>query len=141
MSDPTPTIVPPPPSLGQKVAVLVQSVVTNPGVRKAALALLVAILGALGYHFTSGCAPMTPAQQVRYDRIKCEIHALEPAALADADALVQEFEDGKISADELFKDAQLVQEALHEVKDAFQACTVAYPMSSTRTDLILDAGF
>jgi regulator of protease activity HflC (stomatin/prohibitin superfamily) len=53
-------------------------VALNPGVRKAAFALVVAVLAALGISLGSGCHQLTPAQEAKALRFACEVEALTP---------------------------------------------------------------
>lgn len=67
----------------EKVSELLTRVVGNAAVRKAFVALVMAVLTALGVSYAAGCAPfassLSPAQQRALDAHKCYVAALEPA--------------------------------------------------------------
>ncbi len=81
----------------------------------------------------TGCgAPLTPAQQAQYDRVECEVKALAPLALTDADAVVHAIEDGKIDFADV---ANLTVEAkanFDAAKAAFNNCRAQFPTLSKK---------
>lgn len=74
-----------------------------------------------------GCSSLTPAQEAQYDRIKCEVQALEPLALADADYTVHTIEAGALSLDAAISDVQTIKANVNAVKAAFQTCRAQFP--------------
>lgn len=77
----------------------IKNVAANPAVKKAAAALLLAVLAALGISLSSGCASLgnVDAQRARVDKFKCRVAALAPLTdpVLDTEQLVQDLYAGK----------------------------------------------
>lgn len=65
---------------------------------------------------------LTPAQQAQYDRVKCEVKALTPVALDDADHVVNSIEDGNLSLADLLELIPVTEATAAAVKSAFSDC-------------------
>lgn len=77
-----------------------------------------------------GCVGgVTPAQQAQFDRIKCEVKALTPVAVEDADHIVHSIEDGNISLSDVFELIPVVQDTEAKVRAAFAACRNPQPVA------------
>ena len=75
----------------------------------------------------SACTGTPAAKRAQYDRVKCEVQALEPLALYDADYAVREIESGGLSLEQLISGPALVKQNVDTVKAAFSACRAQYP--------------
>jgi hypothetical protein len=97
------------------------SVYKSPAVRKAAVALVLAILAALGINLTTGCASLTPAQARALESHECYVEALEPklGPLAE-DALAAIFAGGNVAM--VLRAHALSVEDAASTLTRFQAC-------------------
>lgn len=71
--------------------------------------------------------PLTPAQTAQVDRVKCEVTALEPLALQDAEAAVHSVEDGVIGLDDVVALTADAKSNVDAVKSAFATCRAQFP--------------
>lgn len=76
------------------------ALVASPAVRKSFVALVLAVLGALGVSYSTGCAMLKSgpeAQRARVDLFKCQVAAVEPLTdgVLDSEALVLDLYAGK----------------------------------------------
>lgn len=89
-------------------------------------------LGVLGFvglvGLESGCGqPLTPAQNAQIDRVKCEVQALEPLALADANTAVGMIEDGRVGLEDAIAATTAVKANVDAVRSAFKSCRAQFP--------------
>lgn len=89
--------------------------------------ILLALAGSMLCWLGTGCSPLTPAQQAQYTRVKCEIAALEPLAMANADAAVRALEDGRVGLDDLIELTATAKTDVGAVRNAFATCRAAFP--------------
>lgn len=87
-----------------------------------------AILALLAGCGATACGqPLTPAQEAQVDRVKCEVTALEPLALTDADAVVHTIEDGTLGLEDVVALTAEAKTNVDAVKSAFKTCRAQFP--------------
>jgi len=99
------------------------SIVKNPGVRKAALALLAALAAAAGAS-RLGCHDLTPKQQARLDKFECQVRAVAPLVepIYDAADLVLKLRSGEASLGQVLKTLEAGEPEVRELLARLEAC-------------------
>lgn len=107
----------------------IKAVLASPSVRKAAFALVVAVLAALGVTLGSGCAPLTPAQRAKLDLFECRVAALEPScgAVFDTAQLVRDVYAGNADLGAVFGALRLSEAEARAAVDRLNACSGDLP--------------
>lgn len=113
---------------------LALKIVRNPGVRKAALALVLAVLAALGITGLSGCASFgqyTPQAQATIDRVRaaieCRADVLEPYLGESAETWVLEIAAGRVDPIQMLANLDLSIPEIIAIAEQFDACSPAEP--------------
>lgn len=71
----------------------------------------------------SACgSALTSAQHASFDRVKCEVKALEPLAFTDAEAVVGALDDGRLTLEDAADIAAVAKDTQAAVNAAFAAC-------------------
>lgn len=101
--------------------------VSNPGVRKAAVALALAVLAAYGISFSSGCsrAALPPAAAKALAVYECQRDVLEsvvPRAVAEDLVMAARAGNGQYVIQQLLG-LGLTLEAIEQAADAFRQCS------------------
>lgn len=101
-------------------------VLASPAVRKAALALLLAVLAAAGFSL-SGCAALPEARQARVDLFECRVDALRPAVepVFDASELVRDIYAGRADLRRVFLLLESAQDEVEAALERLGACDPA----------------
>ena len=102
----------------------IKAVLASPAVRKAALTLVLAVLAALGVSFSSGCVPLTPAQQAQVDLFECRVEALEPScgAVLDTSELVRDLYAGRVDLGRVLSVLKVTQAEADAIAERLNAC-------------------
>lgn len=110
-----------------KIPASVVAVAKNPAVRKAALALVLAVAAALGISFSTGCHSLTPAQQARVDKFECQARAIAPLTLPalDAEKLLVDLYEGKADLGTVIANTGATEAEVKAALAALRACTTA----------------
>jgi hypothetical protein len=105
---------------------LLLSIVKSPAVRKAAVALAVAIATALGFS-QFGCKDLTPKQQARLDRFECQVAAVAPIVepLYDAAELVLKLRSGEASLSQVLQSLEAGEPEVRALIARLDACSDA----------------
>jgi hypothetical protein len=109
-------------------------IVNNPGVRKAALALILAVLAALGITGLSGCASFgtfKPEALSAADRaraaIECRVEVLEPYLGDEAERWVLEIAAGRVDPIRMLSNLDLSVRDIVQIAEGFNACSGPEP--------------
>lgn len=109
-------------------------IVNNPGVRKAALALVLAVLAALGISFGTGCASFgtfKPEALSAADRaraaIECRVDVLEPYLGDEAERLVIDIAANRVDPIQLLLNLDLSIRDIVDIAEKFNACSGPAP--------------
>ena len=109
-------------------------IVNNPGVRKAALALVLAVLAALGVTGLSGCASFgtfKPEALSAADRaraaIECRVEVLEPYLGDEAERWVLEIAAGRVDPIRMLSNLDLSVRDIVQIAEGFNACSGPEP--------------
>lgn len=117
----------------------VKKVVSNPQVKKAAAALLLAVLAALGLSLSSGCASLqnVPAQRARVDKFECQAAALAPLTdpLFDTEQLLLDLYAGKADLGQVLGSLDATQAEVKGLLDRLSACEGPPPEPAQEVDL------
>lgn len=109
---------------------LLLKVVTNPGVRKAALALVLAVLAALGVGFGTGCAALqgaaSTADSVRA-AVECRVAVLEPYLGDEAERVVLDIAAGRVDPVALLLNLNVTPKDIIKLAQDFRACAPDAP--------------
>lgn len=109
---------------------LLLKVVTNPGVRRAALGLVLAVLAALGVSLGTGCAALqgaaSAADQVRAG-VECRVAVLEPYLGDQAERVVLDIAAGRVDPVALLLNLDVTPRDLVQIARDFNACSPAAP--------------
>ena len=93
--------------------------------QKIETAAILAVLAGCG---ATACGqPLTPAQEAQVDRVKCEVKALEPLALSDAEAVVHTIEDGTLGLADVVELTATAKTNVDTVRSAFETCRAQFP--------------
>jgi hypothetical protein len=105
-------------------------IVRNPGVRKAAVALVVAVLAALGVSLGTGCASFgtfKPEALSAADRaraaIECRVEVLEPYLGDEAERWVLEIAAGRVDPIRMLSNLDLSVRDIIQIAEGFNACS------------------
>ena len=111
---------------------LLLKIVNNPGVRKAALALVLAVLAALGISFGTGCASFgtfKPEALSAADRaraaIECRVDVLEPYLGDEAERWVLEIAAGRVDPIRMLSNLDLSVRDIVQIAEGFNACSAS----------------
>ena len=107
-------------------------IVRNPGVRKAAVALLLAIAAAAGLSFSTGCASfgtfkpeaLSAADKVRA-AVECRVDVLEPYLGDQAEQWVLEIAAGRVDPIRMLANLDLSVSDIVKIATDFNACSAS----------------
>jgi hypothetical protein len=104
----------------------------DPTVRRAALALALAVGAALGLN-AMGCASLTPAQQKRVDLFVCRAAALEPVVgeVLDAEELLRKIYAGEASLSSALGTLDATPAEIAKIRAALAECDGEAPPGAT----------
>ena len=107
-------------------------IVRNPGVRKAAVTLLLAIAAAAGLSFSTGCASFgtfKPEALSAADRaraaIECRVDVLEPYLGDEAERWVLEIAAGRVDPIRMLSNLDLSVRDIVQIATDFNACSAS----------------
>ncbi len=100
------------------------AIVKSPAVRKAVLALLAAIAGAVGFSQLGCSAQLTPKQQARLDKFECQVRAIAPLAepIYDAADLVLKLRSGEASLSRVLATLEAGEPEVRALFERLDAC-------------------
>lgn len=78
----------------------------------------------LFWSFLNGCAPCTPAQQAKLDKLECQVHALAPLVepALDATELVRDLYTGKADMGRVLGSLGATEREVETLVKALRAC-------------------
>ena len=94
--------------------------------KKVELTLALAPISACGA--MTGCHALTPAEQVKLDRVDCYTHALWLMAPADAELAAKDLADGVVSFEDIVSITTAAESTVVTVREQVALCNAAHPM-------------
>lgn len=119
-----------------KIPAPVLKIVASPGVRKAFVGLVLAVLAALGVSYGTGCKQLSPAEQAKLDLFDCRVHALAPLAgpVLDTEELVRDLYSGKADLGVVIVASGATEAQVRAALAAMHACDAPVPPADPGPD-------